>query len=368
MKILVKVLAAWALIGGVAHAGDAETRRMTFPNAASGALVLPVDLHTHSVFSDGHVWPSVRVWEAERDGLAAYAVTEHIEYQPHRADIPHPDRNRSYELSKSLAKPDLLVIPGAEVTRSMPPGHVNAVFIADANKLLVDDAEASLKEANDQGAFVFWNHPYWHAQRPSGVAELTDMHRDLIAKKLLHGIEVANGPDLSEEALTIALQNNLTILGTSDVHELVDWDYDVPGGGHRTVTLVLAQEKSLPAIKAALQAGRTVAWYKSFLIGREAHVADVVRGALTMTVADPLANTAVTPVTLANSSPADLVLRNVSNASFYDGADIVTVPARGQITLLLKATPKPAEARLRFEALNTWIAPRRHLAFDIAPR
>ena len=30
-------------------------------------------LHTHSVFSDGHVWPRIRVAEAIRDGLDAMA-------------------------------------------------------------------------------------------------------------------------------------------------------------------------------------------------------------------------------------------------------------------------------------------------------
>ena len=88
------------------------------------------DLHTHSVFSDGHVWPNIRVAEALRDGVDVLAVTEHLEYQPHRADIPHPDRNKSYVEAKAAAgKSDILIINGSEITRNMPPGHINAVFI-----------------------------------------------------------------------------------------------------------------------------------------------------------------------------------------------------------------------------------------------
>lgn len=129
-----------ALLSGAAwaHGGSDDARRMDFPNTASGGVILPVDLHTHSVFSDGSVWPDIRVQEAKRDGLMAMAVTEHVEYQPHAADIPHPDRNRSYKLAADFAKNDLLVIPGAEITRDMPPGHVNAVFITDANALRRD--------------------------------------------------------------------------------------------------------------------------------------------------------------------------------------------------------------------------------------
>jgi len=32
----------------------------------------------------------------------------------------------------------------------------------------------------------------------------------------------------------------LTIIGTSDIHGLIDWQYNVPQGGHRPITLVFA--------------------------------------------------------------------------------------------------------------------------------
>ena len=71
-------------------------REIQFPDTAD-RLTLSVDLHTHSVFSDGHVWPRIRVGEAIRDGLDAMAITEHLEWQPHLADIPHEDRNRAFD-------------------------------------------------------------------------------------------------------------------------------------------------------------------------------------------------------------------------------------------------------------------------------
>ena len=57
----------------------------------------------HTVFSDGLVWPTVRVDEAYREGLDAISLTEHIEYRPHKKDIV-ADHNRSYELSQKQAK------------------------------------------------------------------------------------------------------------------------------------------------------------------------------------------------------------------------------------------------------------------------
>ena len=35
------------------------------------------DLHIHSVFSDGSVWPTVRVDEAIRDSIDLISLTEH---------------------------------------------------------------------------------------------------------------------------------------------------------------------------------------------------------------------------------------------------------------------------------------------------
>ena len=43
---------------------------------------LKCDFHMHTVFSDGLVWPTVRVDEAYSEGLDAIAITEHIEYRP----------------------------------------------------------------------------------------------------------------------------------------------------------------------------------------------------------------------------------------------------------------------------------------------
>ena len=79
----------------------------------------------------------------------------------------------------------------------MPPGHFNAIFIKDANKFFDSDKKPlnfnrAIREANNQGAFVFWNHPMWEANRSDGIAKLDPIHKDVIDKKLLHGIEVVN--------------------------------------------------------------------------------------------------------------------------------------------------------------------------------
>ena len=143
-------------------------RKIDFPNI-KGYYTLSTDFHQHTVFSDGSVWPTIRVQESFRDGLDAISLTEHLEYQPYSEDIPNPDRNRSYQVAKKYAdninsslnkEEKLLIVNGQEITRKMPPGHLNAIFVENANLLLnKEDSIQGIIEANNQGAFVFWNHP-----------------------------------------------------------------------------------------------------------------------------------------------------------------------------------------------------------------
>ncbi len=49
-----------------------------------GYITLKCDFHMHTVFSDGVVWPTVRVSEAWEDGLDAIAITDHIEGHPRK--------------------------------------------------------------------------------------------------------------------------------------------------------------------------------------------------------------------------------------------------------------------------------------------
>jgi hypothetical protein len=237
----IAALMALSLGGNAAADGVADVpsefgdRVIVFPDTAN-YKTLVVDLHTHSVFSDGHVWPKIRVEEALRDGLDALAVTEHLEWQPHWADLPHPDRNRSYQEALAAAEGSgLIVLNGSEITRDSPVGHLNAVLLTDANELLhlhnpdagaLDHSsyeekaneyyEASnawpaqdvIDAANRQGAFVFWNHSWMVDEATDGISRITEFHRDNAKAGKLHGIEVANWDTYSEEAFQIALDHD----------------------------------------------------------------------------------------------------------------------------------------------------------------
>jgi len=355
---LIPIILAGA-INAIAQEGTypLEERIIEFPDIP-GFKTLICDLHMHTVFSDGHVWPSIRVEEALEDGLDAISITDHIEYQPHLADIPHPDRNRSYQVALRLAgERGLIVVNGAEITRDMPPGHANAIFLEDVNALNREDVMEVFREARRQGAFVFWNHPHWTAQRPDGMATLTNMHRQLISEGLISGIEVVNELTYSDEALQIALDHNLTILGTSDIHGLVDRKFRIPEGGHRPVTLVFAREKSPEALKEALFDGRTAVWFKNILVGNPDFLVPLIRESLTFT---PQGKNEVQTVLVENSSDADYIVENLSEYTFHTHADVLTLKAHETTVIRVKTREALSSFNLRFRILNALVAPANH--------
>lgn len=369
MKLLFTALLASSLVNLQAQTRHTHVpdRAIDFPDVA-GFLTLKADLHMHTVFSDGYVWPSIRVQEAQRDSLDVISLTEHLElgYRPHREDIPNPDRNRPHNIGlKSAEKSDLIVVRGSEISRSMPPGHANAIFIQDANKLLVDDSVAVFAEAHNQGAFIFWNHPNWVAQKTDGIAKLTKMHEKLIKQGYLNGIEVVNELTYSEEALQIALDNNLTIIGTSDVHGLIDWLYDVPEGGHRPVTLIFAKEKTASSIKEALFTRRTAVWFNNILIGREEMLSPLIKASII--IADEAAydvswngSTEVLLVNFTNNSDASFMLYNKSGYSFHANDDVIMLEPHSITTLQVKTKIVQSEIDLKFTVLNAVTAPNTH--------
>ena len=130
-----------------------KRNEIDIPNL-DGYITLKCDFHMHSVFSDGLVWPTVRIDEAYREGLDAISLTEHIEYRPHKKDII-ADHNRSYDVTKKKADQlGILLIKGSEITRPMAPGHFNAIFLSDSNPLEKENYKDAFNEAKKQDAFI----------------------------------------------------------------------------------------------------------------------------------------------------------------------------------------------------------------------
>lgn len=245
-------------------------REFKFPEI-SGYVLMKCDFHTHTVYSDGNVWPHIRVIEAWRDGLDAIAITDHFEYKPHQKDLP-VNYNRSFEIAQPEGvMRNIIVIRGGEVTRKMPPGHLNAIFLKDNEPLSTDSWMDALKNANDQGGFIFWNHPGWKGQQPDGIAKWYDEHTQIYNNGYMQAIEIVNGIEYYPEAHKWAIEKNLTIIGNSDTHDPIGMEYNELTG-HRPVTIVLAKEATEEGIKDALKSGRTIIYHQNNLIGKEEYL------------------------------------------------------------------------------------------------
>lgn len=303
-----------------------------------GYVTLKCDFHTHTMFSDGLVWPTIRVDEAYRDGLDAIAITDHIEYIPHKEFLAS-DHNSSYEIAKPYAdEKGILLIRAGEITRNMPPGHLNGLFLEDVNALDTPDVEDALQAVVDQGGFVFWNHPGWKAQQPD-TTKWWDMHTQLLEKGLIHGIEVFNWIEYYPIAIDWCLKKDLAMIGNSDIHELISDAYDIENA-HRPATLVFAKDKSVESIREAMFANRTAAWFDGKMIGREEHLKAFFLASLEILEAEKkegvfqmkIKNTADMPYILIDTKGKEIKIHPLSEANFEISADVQNIEILNLLT------------------------------------
>jgi 3',5'-nucleoside bisphosphate phosphatase len=256
------------LLFTLAHAGFGQRKIVNLPDIP-GYVTLKCDFHMHTVFSDGDVWPTVRIDEALRDGLDAIAITDHLEYTPKKDYIPI-DFNAAWKLGEIYARErNLILVHGTEITRKMPPGHFNALFINDASLIARDSVWDAIEAAIKQGAFIQWNHPGWKAQQPDGIPRMYDIHLRLIKNGWLHGIEFYNDNEYYPHVFTFCKQYNLALTGNSDVHATISEVYAGKENSNRPMTLVFAKERSYDSLKEAMFAGRTMVYFRDMLAGKE---------------------------------------------------------------------------------------------------
>ena len=291
-----------------------QGREMDIPNL-KGFVTLKCDFHIHTIFSDGTVWPTVRIDEAVREGLDAISITEHLEGRRYLQEIERLSnlsfKDLSHHISFDIAQPyakerNLILIRGSEITRAMSPGHHNAIFLSNSNDLNTPEWIDAFSAAKAQNAFIFWNHPGWVAQQPDTTRWWPE-HSQMLERGFMHGIEVANGTDYYTEAHRWCLENKLTMIGNSDVHAPMQ---AFAPGQHRTITLVFARERTEAAIREALNERRTAVYWKEFVIGEEKYLKELFENAVEISVTQT-GNTV--NITLKNTSGLTFRLKKASH-------------------------------------------------------
>ena len=259
-----------------------------------GYQTLKCDFHIHTVFSDGSVWPSVRVQEAWTEGLDAIAITDHIEYRPFK-DIVQADLNESYNIARREGdRCGLIVIKGTEITRSKPLGHLNALFITDANVMDVEDPLQAVDIADAQGAYIIWNHPGW----PDNKSTFYPVHGELIKAGKIDAYEAYNYMESYPLTFDWYAEYGIAPMANTDIHGPIAMDYDCGDGWMRPMTLVFATGRTEAALREALEAKRTLAFFQGNLVGDKEYLSKLVGASLkTRTVGDRLEVTNVSDIT-----------------------------------------------------------------------
>lgn len=306
-----------------------------------GYITMKCDLHMHTIFSDGKVWPDVRVNEAWQEGLDAIAITDHIEYRPFK-DRLQGDLNESFKIAKKRGDDiGFIVIQGTEITRAKPIGHLNALFIQDANPMDTENPVDAIDTAISQGAFIMWNHPGW----PDDKSTFYPIHDTLIKAKKIHGIEVFNYMEYYPETFDWCVQHNLSFMGNSDLHEFIRHDYGNEKLS-RPMTIVFATEYSEAGIKEALFAQRSAAYFNGTLAGKPEHLSALVKASLK-----------IKPINIEKGVCEVSNISDIPYAIEINGQERI-FPAGKSIRITL---PKDQKVKVK----NCFIAKNKHLETDL---
>lgn len=123
-----------------------------------------IDLHTHSIFSDGELVPSELVRRAKVCGYRAIAITDHMDMSNLDFIIP-----RIVEAAKTLStETGIDVIPGAEITHVPPPlikdlvqkaRDLGAMIVVVHGETLAEPVEAGTNRAGIEARADILAHP-----------------------------------------------------------------------------------------------------------------------------------------------------------------------------------------------------------------
>ena len=236
----------------------------------------------------------------------------------------------------------ITIIPGAEITRDQNKiGHYNALFVKDVNTIYDPDPAVSMKKAREQGALIMHNHPGWIRKN----VDMIEFEKQVYGENLIDGIEIMNGTEFYPPIITRAQEKNFFMAANTDIHGTTTMDY-VVGGQQRNMTLILAKENTLPAIKDALKARRTLAYSFGTVAGEEQLIKDFFMACVKFETFRVDGNGKRT-MRMTNNSSVPFILK-------FGGNPVQLRPFTSRNVSVAK------DAELKFTVENMWIPGEKH--------
>ncbi|MEO2068903.1 MAG: histidinol phosphate phosphatase domain-containing protein [Desulfurobacteriaceae bacterium] len=154
-----------------------------------------IDLHTHTIFSDGELIPSELVRRAESIGYRILAITDHVDYSNYRFVL-----ERLYETVEILTKyTKVLVIPGVEITH-VPPVKIpeliqksreaGAKIVVVHGETIVEPVAPGTNKAAIEGKADILAHPGIITEEEVELAKEFGVYLEITARK---GHNITNG-------------------------------------------------------------------------------------------------------------------------------------------------------------------------------
>jgi len=147
-----------------------------------------IDLHTHSLLSDGALLPSELVRRAEAKGYEAIAITDHVDFSNIDFIVP-----RIVKTCKELKKHwKIKAIPGVEITH-VPPGSIKklvklarksgARIVVGHGETITEPVEPGTNKAFIEAGVDILAHPGMITEKDVKLAKSKGVHLEVTTRK-----------------------------------------------------------------------------------------------------------------------------------------------------------------------------------------
>jgi histidinol phosphatase-like PHP family hydrolase len=174
-----------------------------------------IDLHTHTLFSDGELVPSELIRRAQAAGLRAVALTDHADMSTFEEILPRV--MRACEENARLRP--IRCLPGIELTH-VPPALIGR-YVAEARELgarivivhgesPVEPVEPGTNRAAIEAGADILSHPGLLSEEEARLAAAAGVHLEITARK---GHSLANG-----HVAALARRTGASLVLNTDAH------------------------------------------------------------------------------------------------------------------------------------------------------
>ncbi len=183
-----------------------------------------IDLHTHSIFSDGELIPAELAQRAFHAGYKTIAITDHADHSNYDFIIPRLVK----VCLKITEKGNMTALPGIELTHLDPRDiaglasesrRMGAKIVIVHGETLVEPVPAGTNKAAVQADIDILAHPGLITAEEAKLAVARDIHLEITTRK---GHSLSNG-----HVVKIARQFNVKLVLNNDAHspsDFVGWE------------------------------------------------------------------------------------------------------------------------------------------------